>query len=156
GPDISTPMGQTAENVAQIKGITREEEDDFGVRSQNLAEKAIANGFFEREIVPVTTPDGTEVAQDDGPRPGTTIEAVSQLKPVFRPDGTVTAGNCCPLNDGAAAVIVMSDEKAKALGVEPLARVVSTGVSALSAEIMGLGPVEATKRALAHAKMTID
>ena len=155
-PDIYIAMGQTAENVAQIKGITREEQDEFGVRSQNLAEKAIANGFFEREIVPVTTPGGAEVAADDGPRPGTSIEAVSKLKPVFRPDGTVTAGNCCPLNDGAAAVIVMSDEKAKSLGVEPLARVVATGVSALSPEIMGLGPVEATKRALAHAKMTID
>jgi acetyl-CoA C-acetyltransferase len=155
-PDIYIAMGQTAENVAQLRGIRREEQDEFGVRSQNLAEKAIANGFFEREITPVTTPDGTEVSQDDGPRPGTTIEAVSQLKPVFRPDGTVTAGNCCPLNDGAAAVIVMSDEKAKALGVEPLARVVATGVSALSPEIMGLGPVEATKQALGHAKMTID
>ena len=155
-PDIYIAMGQTAENVAQLRGIRREEQDEFGVRSHNLAEKAIANGFFEREITPVTTPDGTEVSQDDGPRPGTTIEAVSQLKPVFRPDGTVTAGNCCPLNDGAAAVIVMSDEKAKALGVEPLARVVATGVSALSPEIMGLGPVESTKQALGHAKMTID
>src|SRR5207249_6439998 len=154
-PDIYIAMGQTAENVAQLEGITREEQDEFGVRSQNLAEKAIANGFFEREIVPVTTPDGTEVSADDGPRPGTTIEAVSQLKPVFRPDGTVTAGNCCPLNDGAAAVIVMSDEKAEALGIEPLARVVATGVSALSPEIMGLGPVQATRRALGHANMTI-
>jgi len=155
-PDIYIAMGQTAENVAQIKGITRAEQDEFGVRSQNLAEKAIANGFFEREITPVTTPDGTEVAQDDGPRAGTTIEGVSQLKPVFRPDGTVTAGNCCPLNDGAAAVIVMSDEKAEALGITPLARVVATGVSALSPEIMGLGPVDATKQALGHANMTID
>src|SRR5207245_5484852 len=156
GPDISTPMGQTAENVAQIKGITREEQDEFGVRSQNLAEKAIANGFFEREIVPVTTPDGTEVAADDGPRPGTTIEAVSQLKPVFRPDGRITAGNCCPLNDGAAAVIVMSDRKAAELGITPLARIVSTGVTALSPEIMGLGPVEASRQALRRAGMTID
>jgi acetyl-CoA C-acetyltransferase len=155
-PDIYIAMGQTAENVAQLRGITRQEQDEFGVRSQNLAEKAIANGFFEREITPVTTPDGAEVLQDDGPRPGTTIEAVSQLKPVFRPDGTVTAGNCCPLNDGAAAVIVMSDEKAKALGIEPLARVVATGVSALSPEIMGLGPVDATRQALGHANMTID
>ena len=155
-PDVYIAMGQTAENVAQRDGITREEQDEFGVRSQNLAEKAIANGFFEREIVPVKLPDGTEVSQDDGPRPGTTIEAVSQLKPVFRPDGTVTAGNCCPLNDGAAAVIVMSDTKAKELGIEPLARVVATGVSALSPEIMGLGPIEATKRALAHADMSID
>src|SRR5207248_1335185 len=131
-------------------------QDEFGVRSQNLAEKAIANGFWEREITPVTRPDGTEVAKDDGPRAGVTIEAVSQLKPVFRPDGTVTAGNCCPLNDGAAAVIIMSDTKAKQLGLTPLARIVSTGVSALNPEIMGLGPIEATKKALALAKMSID
>ena len=155
-PDVYIAMGQTAENVAQIEGITREEQDEFGVRSQNLAEKAIANGFFEREIVRVTTPEGTEVAGDDGPRAGTTIEKVRELQPVFRPDGTVTAGNCCPLNDGAAAVIVMSDTKARDLGIEPLARVVSTGVSALSPEIMGLGPIDATKRALEHASMTID
>jgi acetyl-CoA C-acetyltransferase len=155
-PDVYIAMGQTAENVAGKENISREEQDEFGVRSQNLAEKAIANGFWEREIIPVTKPDGTEVAKDDGPRAGVTIEAVSQLKPVFRPDGTVTAGNCCPLNDGAAAVIIMSDEKAKALGLTPLARIVSTGVSALSPEIMGLGPIEATKKALALAKMSID
>src|SRR5437763_4071081 len=155
-PDVYIAMGQTAENVAQLKGVSRQEQDEFGARSQNLAEKAIANGFWEREIIPVTKPDGTEVAKDDGPRAGVTIEGVSQLKPVFRPDGTVTAGNCCPLNDGAAAVVVMSDEKAKALGLTPLARIVSTGVSALSPEIMGLGPIEATKRALALANMSID
>ncbi|HET6816331.1 MAG TPA: acetyl-CoA C-acetyltransferase [Mycobacteriales bacterium] len=155
-PDVYIAMGQTAENVAQMEGVSREEQDEFGVRSQNLAEKAIANGFWEREIIPVTKPDGTEVAKDDGPRAGVTIEGVSQLKPVFRPDGTVTAGNCCPLNDGAAAVVIMSDEKAKALGLTPLARIVSTGVSALSPEIMGLGPIEATKRALALANMSID
>ena len=100
-PDIYIAMGQTAENLAQIKGITREMQDEFGVRSQNLAEKAIADGFWEREITPVTTPDGTVVSKDDGPRPGVTLEGVAGLKPVFRPDGTVTAGNCCPLNDGA-------------------------------------------------------
>ena len=155
-PDIYLAMGQTAENLAQLKGVTREDQDEFGVRSQNNAEKAIADGFWQREITPVTTPDGTVVSTDDGPRPGVTIEAVSQLKPVFRPDGTITAGNCCPLNDGAAAVIVMSDTKAAELGLQPLARIVSTGVSALSPEIMGLGPVEATKRALAKAGMTID
>jgi len=155
-PDVYIAMGQTAENVAEREKISREEQDEFGVRSQNLAEKAIANGFWEREIVPVTKPDGTEVAKDDGPRAGVTIEAVSQLKPVFRPDGTVTAGNCCPLNDGAAAVIVMSDTKAKQLGLTPLARIVSTGVSGLSPEIMGLGPIEATKKALALAGKTID
>jgi acetyl-CoA C-acetyltransferase len=154
-PDIYMTMGQTAENVATLRGLTREELDEFGVRSQNLAEKAIANGFWAREITPVTTPDGNVVAADDGPRPGVTIEAVSQLKPVFRPDGVVTAGNCCPLNDGAAAVVIMSDTKAAELGVTPLARIVATGVSALSPEIMGLGPVEATRRALANAGMSI-
>jgi len=155
-PDIYIAMGQTAENLADLKGVTREEMDEFGVRSQNLAEKAIANGFWAREITPVTLPDGTVVSADDGPRPGVTLEAVSQLKPVFRPDGRVTAGNCCPLNDGAAAVVIMSDEKARQLGLTPLARIVSTGVSALSPEIMGYGPVEASQRALAKAGMTID
>jgi acetyl-CoA C-acetyltransferase len=154
-PDIYLAMGQTAENLAQLKGVTREMQDEFGVRSQNNAEKALANGFWQREITPVTTPDGTVVSADDGPRPGVTIEAVSQLKPVFRPDGTITAGNCCPLNDGAAAVVVMSDTKAAELGLTPLARIVATGVSALSPEIMGLGPVQATKNALAKAGMSI-
>ena len=155
-PDIYVAMGQTAENVAELRGITREEQDEFAVRSQNLAEKAIANGFWQREIIPVTLPDGSVVAADDGPRPGTTIEKVAALKPVFRPDGTVTAGNCCPLNDGAAAVVVMSDIKAAELGITPLARIVSSGVTALSPEIMGLGPVEASRQALARAGMAID
>jgi acetyl-CoA C-acetyltransferase len=155
-PDVYISMGQTAENLAQIKNITREEMDEFGVRSQNLAEKAIADGFWEREITPVTLPDGTVVSKDDGPRPGITYEATSQLKPVFRPDGRVTAGNCCPLNDGAAAVVVMSDTKARELGLTPLARIVSTGVTALSPEIMGLGPVEASRQAMRRAGMTID
>jgi len=154
-PDIYIAMGQTAENVAELRGITREQQDEFAVRSQNLAEKAIANGFWQREITPVTLPDGSVVAADDGPRPGTTIEKVAALKPVFRPDGTVTAGNCCPLNDGAAAVIVMSDVKAAELGITPLARIVSSGVTALSPEIMGLGPVEASRQALARAGMAI-
>ncbi|MFC6288267.1 acetyl-CoA C-acetyltransferase [Nocardioides sp. GCM10027113] len=154
-PDIYIAMGQTAENVARMRGLSREELDEFGVRSQNLAEKATANGFWAREITPVTTPDGTVVSTDDGPRAGVTYDAVSQLKPVFRPDGVVTAGNCCPLNDGAAAVVIMSDTKAAELGVTPLARIVATGVSALSPEIMGLGPVEATQRALANAGMSI-
>jgi acetyl-CoA C-acetyltransferase len=155
-PDIYMAMGQTAENLAQSRGISRQELDEFGVRSQNLAEKAIADGFWAREIVPVTTPDGTVVSTDDGPRAGVTYEAVAELKPVFRPDGLVTAGNCCALNDGAAAVVVMSDSRAAELGLTPLARIVATGVSALSPEIMGLGPVEATQRALAIAGMTID
>jgi acetyl-CoA C-acetyltransferase len=155
-PDIYIPMGQTAENLARSRGISRHELDEFGVRSQNLAEKAIAAGFWEREISPVALPDGTVVSQDDGPRAGVTYEAVSQLKPVFRPDGLVTAGNCCALNDGAAAVVIMSDTKAAELGVVPLARIVSTGVSALSPEIMGLGPVAASEQAMTRAGMTID
>ncbi|MFC4070811.1 acetyl-CoA C-acetyltransferase [Actinoplanes subglobosus] len=154
-PDIYIGMGYTAENLAQIKNISRQEMDEFGVRSQNLAEKAIANGFWEREITPVTLPDGTVVSKDDGPRPGVTLDAVSGLKPVFREDGRVTAGNCCPLNDGAAAVVIMSDTKARELGITPLARIVSTGVTGLSPEIMGLGPVEASKQALKRAGMTI-
>jgi acetyl-CoA C-acetyltransferase len=155
-PDIYIAMGQTAENVAQLRGISRQEQDEFGVRSQNLAEKAIADGFWQRDITAVTLPDGTTVAADDGPRAGTTLEKVSQLQPVFRPDGTVTAGNCCPLNDGAAAVVVMSDRKAAELGITPLARIVATGVTGLSPEIMGLGPVEASRQALGRAGMTID
>jgi acetyl-CoA C-acetyltransferase len=155
-PDIYIAMGQTAENLAQIRGVSRAAQDEFGVRSQNLAEKALANGFWQRDITPVTLPDGTVVAADDGPRPGTTLEKAAALKPVFRPDGTVTAGNCCPLNDGAAAVVVMSDIKAAELGITPLARIVSTGVTGLSPEIMGLGPVEASRQALGRAGMTID
>ncbi len=155
-PDIYVAMGQTAENVAGLRGITRQEQDEFGVRSQNLAEKAIADGFWSRDITPATLPDGTVLSRDDGPRAGTTLEKVAALQPVFRPDGTVTAGNCCPLNDGAAAVIVMSDTRAAELGITPLARIVSTGVTALSPEIMGLGPVEASRQALARAGMTID
>jgi acetyl-CoA C-acetyltransferase len=155
-PNIYLPMGQTAENLAQVKGITREDMDHFGVRSQNLAEQAIAAGFWAREITPVTTPSGKVVSADDGPRPGVTYEAISQLKPVFRPDGRITAGNCCPLNDGAAALVVMSDRRAAELGITPLARIIATAVSALSPEIMGLGPVEASRRALARAGMTID
>jgi acetyl-CoA C-acetyltransferase len=155
-PDVYIAMGQTAENVASLRGISRGEQDEFGVRSQNLAEKAIANGFWQREITPVTLPSGEIVSADDGPRPGTTLERVSALKPVFREHGTVTAGNCCPLNDGAAAVVVMSDVKAAQLGLTPLARIVSTGVSALSPEIMGLGPVEASRQALRRAGMAIS
>ena len=155
-PDAYIAMGQTAENLARLKGVTREEMDEFGVRSQNLAEDAIKKGFWEREITPVTTPDGTVVSQDDGPRAGVTLEGVSGLKPVFRPDGRVTAGNCCPLNDGAAALVIMSDTKARELGLTPLARIVSTGVSGLSPEIMGYGPVEASNQALRRAGLTID
>ncbi|MEM7337764.1 MAG: acetyl-CoA C-acetyltransferase [Actinomycetota bacterium] len=155
-PDVYIAMGQTAENVAQLKGVSREAQDEWGVRSQNKAEEAINRGFFEKDITPITLADGTVHATDDGPRAGTTLDKVSQLKPVFRPDGTVTAGNACPLNDGASCVVVMSDTKAAELGITPLARIISSGVTGLSPEIMGLGPIEASRMALARAGMTID
>lgn len=155
-PDIYIAMGETAENVADLRGISRQAQDEWGVRSQNLAEAAQARGFWERDITPVTLPDGTVVSTDDGPRAGVTLEKVSTLQPVFRAHGTVTAANCCPLNDGAAALVIMSDKRAKELGLTPLARIVSTGVSALSPEIMGLGPVGAVEQALSHAKMSIS
>ncbi|MGK5115777.1 MULTISPECIES: acetyl-CoA C-acetyltransferase, partial [unclassified Geodermatophilus] len=154
-PDIYIAMGQTAENLALLKDVSRQEMDEFAVRSQNLAEQAIADGFWAREITPVTAPDGTVVSTDDTPRAGTTLEGVSGLKPVFRPDGRVTAGNACPLNDGAAAVVVMSDTKARDLGLTPLARIVSTAVTGLSPEIMGYGPVDASRAALQRAGMSI-
>jgi len=155
-PDVYIAMGETAENVALHTGISREDQDRWGVRSQNRAEEAINSGFFAREISPVTLPDGTVVSTDDGPRAGTVYEKISALNPVFRPNGTVTAGNACPLNDGAAAVVIMSDTKAKALGLTPLARIVATAVSGLSPEIMGLGPIEAVKKALGYAKMSVS
>ena len=155
-PDIYISMGRTAENVAQYKNISRREQDEFGVRSQNLAEAATANGFWATDITPVVLADGRVITQDDGPRKGVTLEAVSELKPVFKENGTVTAGNCCSLNDGAAATIIMSDTKARDLGIVPLARVVSTGLSGLSPEIMGLGPVEASRRALKNAGLTMS
>jgi acetyl-CoA C-acetyltransferase len=155
-PDLHIAMGETAENVAQWCGVSREEQDEFAVLSQNRAEKAIADGFFDVDITPVTRPDGTVVATDDGPRAGTTLAKLATLAPVFRPDGTVTAGNACPLNDGAAAVVVMSSARARDLGLRPLARIVATGVSALSPEIMGLGPIEASRRALAHAGLGVS
>jgi acetyl-CoA C-acetyltransferase len=154
-PDVYIAMGQTAENVAQFTGIGREEQDRWAVLSQNRAEKALVKGHFVREISPVTLPDGMVVSQDDCPRPGTTYESVSALKPAFRPDGTVTAGNACPLNDGAAALIVMSDTKARDLGITPLARIVSTAVTGLSPEIMGLGPIDASRKALELAGQSI-
>jgi acetyl-CoA C-acetyltransferase len=154
-PDVYLAMGQTAENVATSRGISRQRQDEWGVTSQNRAEKAIADGFFEREILPVTLADGSVVSRDDGPRAGVTLEAVQGLNPVFRENGTVTAGNCCPLNDGASGVVVMSDVRARELGLTPLARIVSTGVSGLSPEIMGLGPVEASKQAMSRAGLSI-
>ena len=155
-PDIYIAMGQTAENVVLAEGVTREEMDEWGARSQQRAVAAQERGFFDREITPVTLADGTVVSKDDGPRPGTTVEKLAELKPVFRPDGKVTAGNACPLNDGAAAVVVMSDTKAEQLGLSPLARIVSSGVTGLNPEIMGMGPVEACRQALGRAGLTID
>ncbi|MGB3185458.1 MAG: acetyl-CoA C-acetyltransferase [Ornithinimicrobium sp.] len=155
-PDAYIAMGQTAENVVTMRGMSRARQDEWGVLSQNRAEAAIAAGVFDAEIAPVTLPDGTVVSSDDGPRAGVTYERVASLNPVFRPEGTITAGNCCPLNDGAAAVLVMSDERAAELGLKPLARIVSTAATALSPEIMGLGPVEATRLALSRAGMSIS
>jgi acetyl-CoA C-acetyltransferase len=154
--DVYIAMGQTAENVAEFEHVSRLEMDEFAVRSQELAVASQANGFFEREIIPVTLPDGTIMTKDDGPRAGTTLEKLSTLQPVFREGGSVTAGNACPLNDGAAAVIVMSDTRAKELGIKPLARIISSGVSGLNPEIMGLGPIEACRQALQRADMSID
>lgn len=153
-PDVYMAMGLTAENVAQRHGVTREEQDAYALRSQSRAAQAIADGFFARDITPVTLPDGSAVKADDCPRPGTTADALAALKPVFAGDGTVTAGNCCPLNDGAAALVIMSGVRAAQLGITPLARIVATGVSAISPEIMGVTPIEATRRALAAAGMT--
>ncbi|HEY7938745.1 MAG TPA: acetyl-CoA C-acetyltransferase [Acidimicrobiales bacterium] len=155
-PDVYIAMGETAENVAQYENVSREDQDEFAAMSQQRATASLERGFWEDEITPVTLPDGTVVSTDDGIRAGTTVEKLSQLKPVFRPDGTVTAGNACPLNDGAAAVIVMSDTKAAELGLTPLARIVASGVTGLNPEIMGLGPIEAIRQVLKRADMTID
>jgi acetyl-CoA C-acetyltransferase len=154
-PDVYLAMGETAENLAQYRNVTRQEMDDFALGSQRRYEKAAADGFWAEDITPVTVPDGTVVDTDDSPRPGTTAEALAALAPAFRADGRVTAGNACPLNDGAAAVIITSDRKATELGVTPLARILATGVSGLSPEIMGLGPVQATRNAVRHAGMSI-
>jgi acetyl-CoA C-acetyltransferase len=154
-PDVYLAMGETAENLAQYRNVTRQEMDDFALGSQRRYEKAAADGFWAEDITPVTVPDGTVVDTDDSPRPGTTAEALAALAPAFRADGRVTAGNACPLNDGAAAVIITSDRKATELGVTPLARILATGISGLSPEIMGLGPVQATRNALRHAGMSI-
>lgn len=155
-PDAYISMGQTAENVAALRNVTRADQDEFAARSQQRAQAAIAAGFWARDITPVTLPDGTVVSADDGPRAGTTVETLATLEPVFRPDGTVTAGNACPLNDGAAALVIVSDRIVDELGLQPLARIVSTGVSGLSPEIMGLGPVDASRQALARAGLTVD
>jgi len=154
-PDIFVPMGVTAENVADVHGVSRAAMDEYSLRSQQLTELRRTEGFWEREITPVTLPDGTVVSADDCPRPDTTLDGLAALEPRFRPGGRVTAGNSCPLNDGASALVIMSDDRARATGLTPLARIVSTGVSGLSPEVMGLGPVEATRRALDAAGMTI-
>src|SRR2546422_4212793 len=155
-PDIYIAMGQTAENVAQREKISREEQDRFAVKSQNAAVKARDDGFFDLEIIPVPLPNGQTFTKDDGPRPGTTMEVLATLQPAFRENGTVTAGNACPLNDGAAAVVVMSERRANELGIKPIARVVATGLSALEPEFMGLGPIDASRQALKRARMSID
>jgi acetyl-CoA C-acetyltransferase len=154
-PDVYLAMGQTAENVAEFKKVSRQEQDEFALQSQLRAVASQESGFFEHEIIPVTTPDGTVVTKDDGPRAGTTLEGLAGLQPVFREGGTITAGNACPLNDGAAAVIVMSDTRARELGITPIARIVASGVTGLNPEIMGLGPVEAIRQVLGRANMTI-
>src|ERR1700737_1996437 len=155
-PDIYISMGKTAENVAEREKISREEMDRYAVKSQDAAVKARDDGFFDREIIPVPLPNGETFSKDDSPRPGTNMEALAQLQPAFREGGSVTAGNSCPLNDGAAAVVVMSDTKAKELGITPLARIISTGLTALAPEYMGLGPIQASRQALERASMSID
>jgi acetyl-CoA C-acetyltransferase len=155
-PDVYIAMGHTAENVADLKQVTREEMDRYAVKSQTRAVQSRDDGFFSREIIPVPLPNGSTMTRDDGPRPNTTMEVLATLKPAFRENGRVTAGNACPLNDGAAAVVITSDKKAKELGLRPLARILATGVSALEPEIMGLGPIDASRQALKRAGMTID
>jgi acetyl-CoA C-acetyltransferase len=153
---VYIPMGNTAENVAERYGITRERQDEFGKRSQDRAVEAQKNGFFDREIAPIELPDGRTVRDDDGPRPNTTLEKLAELPPAFKPDGTVTAGNSCPLNDGAAAVVVMSDTRAAELGLTPLARIIASSVAGLEPEFMGMGPVHAVRKVMAQSGMTLD
>jgi acetyl-CoA C-acetyltransferase len=155
--NVYIPMGLTAENVAERCNVSRESQDEWAATSQQRAVAARESGHFDAEIVAVTTPDGTVVTADDGPRPGTTAEKLAELKPVFKPEGgTVTAGNACPLNDGAAAVLVMSAERAAELGLKPRARIVASSVAAIRPEIMGLGPIPAVAKVLEQAGMTMD
>jgi acetyl-CoA C-acetyltransferase len=168
--DVYIPMGMTAENVAERCGVSREAQDEWALISQTRAVEAVESGHFDREIVPVTVPAHTEtdkegneieleetvVSRDDGPRPGTTMEKLSGLKPVFKEGGTVTAGNACPLNDGAAALLVMSDEKAKELGLKPRARIVASTIAAIRPEIMGLGPIPAIEKLLERTGMSMS
>jgi len=153
---VYIPMGNTAENVAKRHGITRERQDEFAKRSQDRAVESQKNGFFDREITPIEIPDGRTIRDDDGPRPNTTLEKLATLPPAFEPQGTVTAGNSCPLNDGSAAVLVMAEEKARALGLEPMARIVGSAVAGLEPELMGLGPVHAVRKVLAQTGMSLD
>jgi len=155
-PDAYIAMGLTAENVADKWEVSRADMDKYAQRSQELAVASQESGFFDREIVPVTLPDGTVVAKDEGPRASSTLEKLAELKPAFREDGKVTAGNSCPLNDGAAAVLVMSDAKAKELGLEPRARIIASATSALEPEIMGVAPIGAIKKVLQRAGMSIE
>ncbi|MQA98823.1 MAG: acetyl-CoA C-acyltransferase [Actinobacteria bacterium] len=154
--NVYIPMGLTAENVAQQYDVSREDMDRFAQQSQERAVAAQGSGFFGREITPYSKDDGTEVGQDDGPRPSSTLEKLEGLEPAFKPDGRVTAGNSCPLNDGAAAAVVMSDERAKQLGITPRARIVASSVSGVAPEIMGVGPIEAVRRVLKQANMSMD
>ncbi len=154
--NVYIPMGMTAENVAEKYDVARDDMDKFAQRSQERAVAAQQSGFFAREISPYTKEDGTVVDTDDGPRASSTLEKLQSLAPAFKPDGKVTAGNSCPLNDGAAAVVVMSDERAKQLGVEPRARIVASSVSGIAPEIMGVGPIEAVRKVLKQSGMSID
>jgi len=154
--DVYIPMGLTAENVAERCNVSREAQDEWAALSQQRAVAAVQDGHFDSEIVPVTTPDGTVVSKDDGPRAGTTVEKLAGLKPVFKEDGTVTAGNACPLNDGAAAVLIMSADRARELGLKPRARIIATSAAAIRPEIMGLGPIPAVKKVLEQTGMTLD
>ena len=155
-PEVFMSMGETAENVADKYGISREEMDRYALQSQQRAVQAGQDGIFAREIIPVPLSSGATMTADDGPRADTSLERLATLKPVFRADGRITAGNSCPLNDGAAAAVVMSADLAATLGITPIARIVSTGVSSLEPELMGLGPIESSRQALERAKMTID
>ncbi|HVE76143.1 MAG TPA: acetyl-CoA C-acyltransferase [Actinomycetota bacterium] len=154
--DVYIAMGETAENVAEKFDVSREDMDLFAQQSQERAVASQKDGFFAREITPIPLPDGTLAEFDDGPRPSSTLEKLQSLAPVFRENGKVTAGNSCPLNDGAAAVIVMEEERARSLGLKPRVRIIASAVSALAPEIMGVGPINAVKRVLELANMTID
>jgi len=154
--NVYIPMGNTAENVAARYGITRERMDEFAKSSQDRAVESQKNGFFDREITPIEVPDGRTIRDDDGPRPNTTLEKLASLPPAFQAEGLVTAGNSCPLNDGAAAVLVMSEERASELGLKPLARIIASSVAGLEPEYMGMGPVFAVRKVLEQSGMSLE